>query len=418
MAQFARSPGDTTTLYESDIRYSNTGGTIRNTSNASAIDKRPSYAYGQILPLPGGRTFRKATTYQHSNYECVITSPYIGAGQFSSGYKYVTDYGRESNLFINNVAYTKSLFGGGFHPQSDDLSNEVITKALLKIADNKAGIGEDLLTFRQTLGLFIGKGNILLNLLKMSGSKKDWQKFLRYSSRELRARGPLNSAAQAYLEFVYGLKPLVADIYGTAEVLKKLGVLAMLIDGRGKGARDVSDDTVSSYTNYSYTRVRRLSGSGSAKATCHLWARIDPAHQGLRALSQLGLVNPLSLAWEVVPWSFVVDWFVPVGPVLQALSAPAGLIFVDGSIATKAEQSVQYQFQTASTYWNPGDAASKGYVTSEGASTVSSEGYNRTHLTNWPRPGIFTISDPFAGDRPLKALALGILALNRYTHNV
>jgi len=225
----------------------------------------------------------------------------------------------------------------------------------------------------------------------------------------------LNASAQAYLEFVYGLKPLLADIYGTAEVLKKLGVYAMLLEGRGNGKRDVDDDTLGSFTNFSYTRVRKKRGRGKASASCHLWARIDPAHQGLRALSQLGLINPLSLAWEIVPWSFVVDWFVPVGPVLQALSAPAGLLFVDGNIGTKAVQSVEYNFQVASTYWNPTDAQNKGFVTSEGISVVSSEGYNRTHLTNWPRPGLYFISDPFAGDRPLKALALGILALDRYT---
>lgn len=31
------------------------------------------------------------------------------------------------------------------------------------------------------------------------------------------------------------------------------------------------------------------------------------------------LITPLSVAWEVLPWSFVVDWFVPVGSYLAAL---------------------------------------------------------------------------------------------------
>jgi len=35
---------------------------------------------------------------------------------------------------------------------------------------------------------------------------------------------------------------------------------------------------------------------------------------------QLGLLDPLSVAWEVVPYSFVVDWFLPIGQYLSVLS--------------------------------------------------------------------------------------------------
>lgn len=35
---------------------------------------------------------------------------------------------------------------------------------------------------------------------------------------------------------------------------------------------------------------------------------------------QLGLLDPLSVAWEVVPYSFVVDWFIPIGTYLSVLS--------------------------------------------------------------------------------------------------
>jgi hypothetical protein len=35
---------------------------------------------------------------------------------------------------------------------------------------------------------------------------------------------------------------------------------------------------------------------------------------------QLGLYDPLSIAWELIPYSFVVDWFVPIGTYLDNLS--------------------------------------------------------------------------------------------------
>lgn len=45
------------------------------------------------------------------------------------------------------------------------------------------------------------------------------------------------------------------------------------------------------------------------------------------SLSQHGLTNPLSLAWELLPLSFVLDWFVSVGSFMSALSRPWGLVF-------------------------------------------------------------------------------------------
>jgi hypothetical protein len=44
----------------------------------------------------------------------------------------------------------------------------------------------------------------------------------------------------------------------------------------------------------------------------------------------LGLTNPLAIAWELVPFSFVLDWLVPVGTWLQSLDATLGVKFVGG----------------------------------------------------------------------------------------
>jgi len=40
--------------------------------------------------------------------------------------------------------------------------------------------------------------------------------------------------------------------------------------------------------------------------------------------NQMGFVNPLSVAWEAVPFSFVVDWFANVGQCLSAMTDFAG----------------------------------------------------------------------------------------------
>jgi hypothetical protein len=45
----------------------------------------------------------------------------------------------------------------------------------------------------------------------------------------------------------------------------------------------------------------------------------------------LGLMDPASIAWELMPYSFVVDWFVPIGTYLQNLALARG---VEGTFVT------------------------------------------------------------------------------------
>lgn len=39
----------------------------------------------------------------------------------------------------------------------------------------------------------------------------------------------------------------------------------------------------------------------------------------------LGLMDPLGVAWELTPWSFVVDWFIPISTYLDTLNVFSGL---------------------------------------------------------------------------------------------
>lgn len=43
------------------------------------------------------------------------------------------------------------------------------------------------------------------------------------------------------------------------------------------------------------------------------------AYEEMSAFRQLGLTNPATVVWERVPWSFVVDWFMPIGSYLALI---------------------------------------------------------------------------------------------------
>lgn len=84
----------------------------------------------------------------------------------------------------------------------------------------------------------------------------------------------------------------------------------------------------------------------------------------------LGLTNPASVAWELVPFSFVVDWFAPVGDWLNALDATLGYSFLSGTRSTIRRRTGQYRASPAYThswvssgmrrYWS-GDASASLY---------------------------------------------------------
>lgn len=52
----------------------------------------------------------------------------------------------------------------------------------------------------------------------------------------------------------------------------------------------------------------------------------------LPTMQHLGVLNPLGVLWESVPFSFVVDWFLPVGDWISALTALNGVSFKEVSV--------------------------------------------------------------------------------------
>lgn len=56
-----------------------------------------------------------------------------------------------------------------------------------------------------------------------------------------------------------------------------------------------------------------------------------------RKIQQLGLDDPLGLIWELTPYSFVVDWFLPVGQWLSSFRSIKGLTFQGGYTYVKSQ---------------------------------------------------------------------------------
>lgn len=133
--------------------------------------------------------------------------------------------------------------------------------------------------------------------------------------------------ASAWLELQFGWKPLLQDVFNIMEATtdKMNGEFFPTLTLRGKGPtltlRKDSYAELDSQTGAGHDEF--LSGiTYQADATITALFRVDSS---LTVLNAFGLDNPAAIAWELVPFSFVVDWFLPIGKYLSNLSALNGL---------------------------------------------------------------------------------------------
>jgi hypothetical protein len=126
-----------------------------------------------------------------------------------------------------------------------------------------------------------------------------------------------------WLAYHFGWSPLMADIHAACETLTSEPPNGRKITGRGRAPLKSSYSVVRGTNNFQLSsELTRV----FAEAGC----RITISNPNAFLANQLGLLNPASIAWEAVPFSFVVDWFSNVGQVLDSLTDFVGLNVVDG----------------------------------------------------------------------------------------
>jgi len=146
---------------------------------------------------------------------------------------------------------------------------------------------------------------------------------LRKASRALsRARiakdpvGVEKSLSSGWLQLQYGWLPLIHDVKSAAESLAErtgeAGNYTMTYRAR---VRDRSAPVVTQGAS------PRVMGSGYMERSCQIKAFLT----SVNSATLFGITNPLSLAWELLPWSFVADWFIPVGSYLERLNFVSAL---------------------------------------------------------------------------------------------
>lgn len=129
-----------------------------------------------------------------------------------------------------------------------------------------------------------------------------------------RMRG--KGVVDAYLTYHYGIKPLLYDVSGAVNALVRLPADDWTVQVEGKYA-DVSErhHKVGGLVPFRTHSTARNSAIVRIRAHQKTLSRADDVRWAT------GLDNPLGTAWELTPWSFVIDWVTPIGDWLSGVNA-------------------------------------------------------------------------------------------------
>lgn len=222
------------------------------------------------------------------------------------------------------------------------------------------------------------------------GQLIDWSKSPNFFKRNPISKR-INRISSLFLAIQYGVRPLLSDVHGAAEALAKANLNLpppQIIRVRrnvayGKGV-------VTNIPGYS-----RLTTTNKGKF--ELKAQVTFVVDGtLSVAAGIGALNPALLAWELLPFSFVADWFFKIGAYVGSWDAFLGCSFKSGGISITDIGTVETREERfSSTDFGSATAASRRI-------TVSREPY-----TDFPKPTL----PPYNDNSSLEHMANGLALL-------
>lgn len=136
------------------------------------------------------------------------------------------------------------------------------------------------------------------------------------------------SVANNWLELQYGWLPLLSDLYEMSLLVEEA-----FKDSSESKTINSSTATVS-WSREDATSLQEPPGLKCRRANAtRLRGKVNykVEYQDITFLGSIGLTNPLSIAWELTRLSFVVDWALPVGRMLENLDATIGCTFLSST---------------------------------------------------------------------------------------
>lgn len=209
------------------------------------------------------------------------------------------------NSFVTQVIDDEGCLGGGtqsydmadpaeaYNQCLSDLNNKV--RSSLDLSVSIAQAGQVVKSIRQVQDIVHYVRKFPSHALRVMF--KDW-------------KNDPKRLGSAWLEFQYGWKPLAQDVYDTVN---------NVLDGRinlTKVKQRTSRDVDNTYVTYSNGNT--ITDKVKRSTWVEIGLQLDISTSAATQLSNYSSLNPASLAWELTPFSFVVDWVYDIGGYIRS----------------------------------------------------------------------------------------------------
>jgi len=196
--------------------------------------------------------------------------------------------------------------------------------------------GETLVEFNDTANLIISRLRDVTSLFR-NIKRGNWDALRKQGhqiSKDVRSISDGSKRlSKGYLEFQFGWQPILSDIHSAIEAygrtLSTKGDRVLKRSGNNRPTKYVDPTGLA--------RGQFLDPSAPLEANATYGGEVrSPA---VYEANRLGLANPALMVWNKLPFSFLVDWFLPISPIFGSLTAGMGLSNVFGCITTRNTSS-------------------------------------------------------------------------------
>jgi len=133
----------------------------------------------------------------------------------------------------------------------------------------------------------------------------------------------------AWLQVQFGVRPLVNYLQNAMQFEENLRKgLAPMVSVKGKAD---SGGIVNPFEIPSDSGYLTMVGEDQGKVSSFVRLDYRKDDENLATLNALGITNPFIAGWELLPWSFVIDYMSNVGDVISSWGATLGWSFMSGS---------------------------------------------------------------------------------------
>lgn len=196
------------------------------------------------------------------------------------------------------------------------LSDAALTAAYAKVSTNEAQGLVILAEGNETIRSLI---SLLRRFVRMGKALRKWD--VNYIRRSVSAR----KLSDLWMEGRYFIRPLMYDLGDCIKAFKKSRVFyphrQTFRSGRSASAENIQDGVI--YATYPgwYEYVGRKTSTTIVSVRSGVLAALDAISEA----SIWGLDQPFDALWELVPFSFVVDWFFNVAKTIASWSPRFGI---------------------------------------------------------------------------------------------